>query len=336
MDATDVALLAKSFEHALAAETGDGSLALLIDLGWGELFALEPRAATTELLEAQGRLLATSSALDLVVAEALGRALPGGAAVIHPRLGAPDAPPGCIDGTGTIWFSGLVVAGTARADRLVLPFTDAGGRLAVTECELVDVDAQPVAGFDPNLQICAVTGHADVPAVAGATGTDWPAVVAVARRALAHELCAVAQSVLERTTAYVSQRHQFGRPIGAFQSVRHQLTDVFVALASARAALDASWATGDPLLADAAKALAGKAGTLAARSCLQVTGAVGFTEEYELARSIRRTYLLDGLYGAAAQLQSRIGRRLIAARSVPRLHPLGLAAEPKEALGGRP
>src|SRR5207244_9219423 len=137
----------------------------------------------------------------------------------------------------------------------------------------------------------------------------------------AHELCGLAQATLDRTVGYVTDRHQFGRPIAAFQTVRHRLTEVFVALASARSLLDASWATGEPLLGDAAKALAGRAGLLAARHCLQVTGAIGFTEEYQLAGRIRRVHLLDALYGGADALQAGIGARLLADRSLPRLHP---------------
>jgi alkylation response protein AidB-like acyl-CoA dehydrogenase len=135
-------------------------------------------------------------------------------------------------------------------------------------------------------------------------------------------LCGLAQAMLDRVAAHVTDRHQFGRPIAAFQTVRHRLTEVVVALASARAALDAAWTTGEPLLADAAKALAGRAGLLAARHCLQVTGAIGFTEEYGLAAQTRRVHALDALYGRADALQARIGGTLLADRSVPRLHPL--------------
>jgi alkylation response protein AidB-like acyl-CoA dehydrogenase len=53
-----------------------------------------------------------------------------------------------------------------------------------------------------------------------------------------------------------------------------------------------------------------------------VTGAIGFTEGYDLAGRIRRVHLLDGFYGTAEHLQDRIGRRLVADRSVPRFHPL--------------
>ena len=145
---------------------------------------------------------------------------------------------------------------------------------------------------------------------------------AAARRALAHELIGTAQFMIDQAATYVTDRQQFGRPIAAFQTVRHRLTEVAVAIASARAVLDAAWATGEPVLATAAKVLAGRAGHLAAKHCLQVTGAIGFTEEYGLAARMRRIHRLDLLHGSAEQLQTELGQTLLATGTVPRFWPL--------------
>jgi hypothetical protein len=336
MDATEIGLIRKTFESALA-EGGDDAAELLADLGWSDLQAAEPMVAIAELFEAQGRLGRLTSALDVVVAVALGESPAGGTAVVHPALDLWDGPPGRTDGNGAVHFDGLVVAGLERADRLLVPFTEDGRvsvaavdlgsvdvRLGVAAGTVAAVDVRPVRGLDPSLRLVAVSGVSSPSgAVVGASpGDGWETLALAARRALAHELCGLTQAMLDRTAAYVTDRHQFGRPIAAFQTVRHRLTEVYVALASARSALDASWATGDPLLGDAAKALAGRAGLVAARHCLQVTGAIGFTEEYQLAERIRRVYLLDALYGGADALQARLGARLLSDKSVPRLHPL--------------
>ncbi|HEV7535482.1 MAG TPA: acyl-CoA dehydrogenase family protein [Acidimicrobiia bacterium] len=317
MDATETALVRKTFESALA-EGGADAAALLENLGWWELYAAEPRVATAELFEAQGRLGRATSALDVVVAQAFGQTLTGATAVLHPAPGMEDGPPGRAAGNGAVHFDGLVVAGLERASRLIVPYGD-DGRLGLAEVELAGLDVRQVGGLDPGLRLVAVRGIA-APSGCAPAG-EWAAVALAARRALAHELCGLTQAVLDRAVAHVTDRHQFGRPIAAFQTVRHRLTEVYVALASARSALDASWASGEPLLADAAKALAGWAGLLAARHCLQVTGAIGFTEEYQLAGRIRRVHLLDALYGSADALQAAIGARLLADRSLPRLHP---------------
>ena len=323
MDAADIALLRKSLENALAS-TSDGSIDLLIDLGWADLFEFDPRIATIELFEAQGRCLQTSAALDVIVMTALGRPPVARTAVVHPTLARWDAPPGRVDHSGIASFEGLVLSADRRIDHLLAPFHETSGRLAVASVRPTDADAHPVRGFDPSLRLLAVSGPIDAATPRVAATAPWGVAASTARRALAHEVCALAEPVLDAATAYVGQRHQFGRPVATFQSVRHQLTEVLVALASARSALDASWVSDDGLLlADAAKALAGKAGVLAARHCLQVTGAIGFTEEYGLAPRIRRIYMLDALYGTGAHLQSRIGSSLLASRSVPRFHSIG-------------
>jgi hypothetical protein len=239
--------------------------------------------------------------------------------VVHPGLTAWDGPPGAADGTG---FGGLVVGGSGRASRLLVPTPASDGTVEVVSLDIGDADLRPIGGFDPALGLVASSGDIDRKArQVAATGGRWDGVALSARRALAHELCGLGQAMLDAAATHVTGRHQFGRPIAAFQTVRHRLTEVAVALAAARAALDASWATGDPLTGDAAKALAGRAALLAARHCLQVTGAIGFTEEYGLASRIRRASMLDALYGSADQLRSSLGRSLLATRAIPRFHP---------------
>lgn len=317
MDAAEVALIAKTFESTLPAMSGD-PVPVLADLGWPELHAAEPTVAVGELFEAQGRTSATTGALDVVVALALGSALPERTAIVHPTLSASLRP--------TAWsgiaFEGLVLAGGERADQFLVPVGGDGDRIAAVTVPAVSVSVRPVAGLDPTLGVLLVSGTVSPSPEAAPAGPAWGAVAGAARRALAHELCGLTQAVLDAAVAHVIDRHQFGKPIASFQTVRHRLTEVFVALTSARAALDAAWATGDPLLDDAAKTLAGRAGALAARHCLQVTGAIGFTEEYPLAARIRRLSVLDALYGTADELESAIGTQLLAKGRLPRPHPL--------------
>ena len=327
MDAADIALVRKTIESALGT-AGDDIVGLLDGLGWSELHAAEPDVAVGELFEAQGRLGAATAGLDVVVASALATPLPPGTAVVHPTPAGWDRPPGRLipaDGVSAgIEFDGLLLAGSGRATRLLVPVQGSDGTLQTVPVDTADAACRPVAGLDPTLGLVAVSGRAEP---APGSGGPWERVALAARRALAHELCGLGQVMLDTAVAHVTDRHQFGRPIAAFQTVRHRLTEVFVALASARATLESSWAAGDPprsdpLLSDAAKALAGRAALLASRHCLQVTGAIGFTEEYGLAARIRRASVLDALYGSADQLRSRIGAGLVAARAVPRLHPL--------------
>jgi hypothetical protein len=334
MDATEVTLVRSSLEAALREAPGRALLEALAVAGWAELAAAEPAVAVAELFEAQGRLLAATPALDLVVAGALGAALEPGTVVAHPTLGAWDTPPAVERPGGGITVDGLVLTGLPAGGRILLPCLGAAGGLVVLEVDAGLLDAGHIGGFDDSLGLVRVRGpvpaaearpapEAGVPE-AGAPGEGdptprWEEVAAAARRAVGHELVGVAQAALDVAARHVTDRIQFGKPIAAFQSVRHRLTEVYVAIASARAALDAAWAVDDPVAPDAAKALAGKAALLAGKHCLQVTGAIGFTWEYELHRRIRRARLLDGLYGGAGPLAARIGAALLSDRRVPRV-----------------
>jgi hypothetical protein len=322
MDASDLALVRTSFDSALRDTPAAEIPTVLVKLGWDELWEVEPAVAVAELFEAQGRRMAPTPALDLVVASSLGLHLPEGTAVVHPTLEAWNDPPGAVAGDGTILVDGLVLGGVTRASALLVPTPAEGGRISLAEADTAGLEASEVTGFDEDLRLVRIRGRI-------ATGRrqppprSWREVTSVARRALGHELVGLAQSMLDAAGRHVIDRVQFGRPIATFQAVRHRLADLHVAITAARAALDVAGAATDPMAADAAKALAGRAGLLAATHCLQVTGAIGFTWEHELHRRIRRVHLLDGIYGRADTLQGTIGARLLAHRTVPRLGVMG-------------
>lgn len=332
MDVSEVALVRSSLEAVLREAPGRALLEALSGAGWAELVAAEPTVAVGELFEAQGRLLAATPALDLVVAGALGVGLEPGVVVAHPTLGAWDTPPGIERGGDGVTLDGVVIGSLPAGARVVLPCLGASGRLVALEVDAALLDTGDIGGFDDSLGLVRVRGS--VPAAearsapgnvvleGGAAAAGWEGIARAARRAVGHELVGVAQEALDVAARHVTDRVQFGRPIAAFQSVRHRLTEVYVAIASARAALDAAWAVDDPVAPDAAKALAGKAAVLAGKHCLQVTGALGFTWEYELHRRIRRARLLDGLYGGAGPLAARIGAALLSDRRVPRVQSL--------------
>ena len=311
MDAEELFLVRSSFEAALAGTPGNEFLAVLAKLGWHELREAEPAVAVAELFEAQGRSLAATPALDLVVAGALGVELPDDAAVAHPTLAGWDAPPGSVDENESVHVDGLILSGRRRAGVVLVPCRAPDGRLRLAEAGTDVLQCIRVTGFDEHLQLVRVTGR--VPVAEIPVEIPWATAAAAARRALGHELIGLAQRMLDDACRHVVDREQFGRPISMFQAVRHRLAELHVAVMSARSVLDAAWTVNDPaqatLAADAAKALAGRAALLAGRHCLQVTGAIGFTWEHELHRRIRRAHLVDGLYGPRRRAGSRHRRR---------------------------
>jgi alkylation response protein AidB-like acyl-CoA dehydrogenase len=119
-------------------------------------------------------------------------------------------------------------------------------------------------------------------------------------------LVGLAERMLSMAAAYAKDRHQFGKPIGSFQAVKHQLANARVALEFARpATYGAAWAlsTAQPTLshdASMAKAMASDAADLAARVALQVHGAIGYTWECDLHFFLKRTWALSRAWGDAA------------------------------------
>ena len=114
--------------------------------------------------------------------------------------------------------------------------------------------------------------------------------------ATAAQLLGAGERVLADTVAYVKQRRQFGREIGSYQALKHQLADVRIALDFARPMVMGA-AVGE-VPAGAAKVLAADAAYLASRTGLQLHGAIGYTAEFDLSLWLNRIRALVGAWGA--------------------------------------
>lgn len=108
------------------------------------------------------------------------------------------------------------------------------------------------------------------------------------RVAVAVEMVGAMRSALELTVQHVSERNQFGRPIGSFQAVQHGLAECAVAVEGARwLAYEAAW-SGDSTAAATAITAGLSASARVRRDTHQYTGALGFTTEYDLHLSTMR------------------------------------------------
>jgi alkylation response protein AidB-like acyl-CoA dehydrogenase len=143
-----------------------------------------------------------------------------------------------------------------------------------------------------------------------------PVPVAAGRRALGWWLVGTSRTMLDLARTHALSRTQFGKPISGFQAVRHKLSETFVAIEGAEAAL---LVANDDFSSLLAKAAAGKAAVTAARHCQQVLGGIGFTDEHDLHRHIRRGLFLDGLLGSSKELTREAGAAKRASRSAPRI-----------------
>ena len=281
---------------ALAIPEDHGGLGLgLVELGIvaqacgsatsGAPFLLTNYAASEALILAgESRWLAELAAGDAIgtIAFAEGNdALPHGASNVRFSNGKLDGvKPG-------------VVAGLNARFALVLAEGDSGPVLALAE--LAGVAANPVDGFD-NSRGYADLAFAETPAEAIVTG---PQALSIAREvlcrlavAMAHEQLGGAEAVMLMARDYALERKAFGQPIGAFQSVKHRIAELYtlVELARANCMHAASLAGTDelPKAAAAARLSATEAYDTAARDCVQIHGGIGVTWEHGLHLHMRR------------------------------------------------
>ncbi len=146
----------------------------------------------------------------------------------------------------------------------------------------------------------------------------WQAVHDRATVALAAQLLGLAQRMLDLGIDYAAQRKQFGKPIGSFQAVKHQLADVAVKIEFARPVLHrAAYALAEqqPLAsihASQAKLACGEAALLAARKSLQVHGAMGYTWEADLQMFMKRAWALDASWGDRSFHKARLAEHVLA------------------------
>jgi alkylation response protein AidB-like acyl-CoA dehydrogenase len=239
-----------------------------------------------------------------------GDAASGDSASAPGPAGLPDA-----HGLGMVAtdLGGPHVACAADADWLLLRDAPAGAlhlvdpaAVVLTPLDTVD-RARRAAAVD--WQPTPETRVADDPAVIdlafdrGAFGT-------------AALLVGLGQRMLDLTVAYVTEREQFGVPIGSFQAVKHHLADALKELAFARPAVYRaahSLATGAETRTrdvSMAKAMASDAARFVGRQALQCHGAIGYTVEHDLHLYLKRTWALATAWGGAAWHRDRVARAI--------------------------
>lgn len=311
MNSETADMLRATLRRLFAETDGCDVLRRLDDLGWADLAAADPETSARLLFEAQGRALVSTAALDMVVLHALDRRDDADVAV-HPYPGNVPMTAGRIVG-GQARIDGVVLGALEPAATLAVPVAAGDGEIACPVLRLpVDgLDTDPIDGMAPELGLVRVRGAVD-PTGVDLSPVAWPGAVAAARRALAHELAAIAAVMVELAAGYAVDRVQFGRPIGAFQAIQHRLADSHVAVEAARSAATHADETGGELAAGAAKALAGNALRTSARHCQQVLGAIGFTWDHPFHFALRRGTVLELLYGSAPELRRELGRALCA------------------------
>ncbi|MFI1016169.1 acyl-CoA dehydrogenase family protein [Streptomyces sp. NPDC020965] len=193
------------------------------------------------------------------------------------------------------------VADAAVADVLLVPRPD--GLYAV---DASDVTLEALTPLDLTRPLAAVSS----PDGRGTRLGDPVAATAAVRRGLltgagllASEQLGVAVRCLEETVRHTRERHQFNRPVGSFQALKHRMARMWLEIVSARAAArnaaDAL-ATGGPDTAVAvavAQAYASGVAVRAAEECVQLHGGTGMTWEHPAHLFLKRAKSAEIAFG---------------------------------------
>jgi alkylation response protein AidB-like acyl-CoA dehydrogenase len=100
---------------------------------------------------------------------------------------------------------------------------------------------------------------------------------------------AIGQACVDRTSGYVQDRHQFGKPIIEFQTVQDQLADMIIQVEASRlliwrAAAEAGRGTPDPLRASIAKCFSNEMAKRVSDVAIMLHGGYGYHPEYHVER----------------------------------------------------
>ena len=235
------------------------------------------------------------------------------------------------DGVLTLDGESAPVLGGSLADLVILPvragdpvLTGERGPAGEDEqwavVDTADLTVTELDSLDQTRPLATVrASQLRVPAGRILPGLTRTQVTSLTAALFAAEACGIADWAVQTAADYARIRHQFGRPIGQFQAVKHRCARMLTAAEQAAAATwDALAAcsardgtgTGTPAPGEFAAAVAAvvalDAAVSCAHECIQVLGGIGYTWEHPAHRYYRRALSLRALLGPAAEWARRV------------------------------
>jgi alkylation response protein AidB-like acyl-CoA dehydrogenase len=138
----------------------------------------------------------------------------------------------------------------------------------------------------------------------------------IAAIAQAAEQLGGAQRALDMAVAYLKVRHQFGRPIGSFQALKHRCADLLLEVESLRSAVQyAAAAVAEdsaeiPMVASLVKAYASDVYFHVAAENIQLHGGIGFTWEHDAHLYFKRAKASELFLGDARYHREHLATRI--------------------------
>ena len=165
-----------------------------------------------------------------------------------------------------------------------------------------------------------VVQSADLLAQGDQANTALNAAIDAAVLCCSAELLGVIERSLEITLDYLKVRKQFGQHIGSFQALQHRAVDMWIQKSLTQAALRSAVdvfcdpeSTPEECMAAASsvKARASQAALYVAGQSVQLHGAIGTTDEYELGVYVNRALSLAAQWGNAVAHRRRYGKVVV-------------------------
>ena len=219
------------------------------------------------------------------------------------------------DGKITASVSGGKLTGTKKfvaegdgADAFVVAATD--GLYLVAKGEGVTVSTRKMADSRSHADV----SFADAPAEK-LGGTDLTqAIVDRATAVTTAEMLGMADSAFNQTLDYLKQRVQFGQVLSTFQALQHRMAKMKTELELMRSVVEGALEAIDAGRSDVdqavslAKAVANDTLRLVSREMVQLHGGVGMTDEYDAGLYLKRSAVLETMWGTASYHRDRFAK----------------------------
>ena len=209
----------------------------------------------------------------------------------------------------------------AHADQATAILVEKDGHAFLVKRE--DATLTPVETIDPLRRVFRVEWDAAKAEDLGVA--DWDLALDRAALFAAAQGLGLAQRSVDLAVTYAQDRTQFGKPIGSYQAVKHHLASAQVAIEFARPVVMAAAAqlANRDIYARArvshAKIVALEAADSAARSSIQVHGAMGYSWEVDVHLFLKRTLALTNSWGTPYFHRTRVAERLFTRPAGPDL-----------------
>ncbi len=216
------------------------------------------------------------------------------------------------------------VLGAAAAERIYVLARESGShcdeglslfRVRAHDAEVRVETRESVDRTRPVATVHFGGARAHVVGVRGAAATGVRVGLDEAAALLAAEMEGGMRKVLEVAVDYAAERHQFSRPIGSFQAIKHKCADLLIDFEAARTVADAALVAldqGDP---ERLPALLGRSGPAAGPAYVrmatesgQIQGGVGYTWEYDAHLYFRRALASRAFFGDESVHHDRLTR----------------------------